>query len=124
MGEDRDKGQPDVRIVPKDLRGCRVLTLQGRLTSDACELFRAAAVDGLRQGVSSLVVDISALETVSSCGIGTLVWIDDDCRKAKCQLQLVNSNPHIERVLSLTGLDHQFRISRSVDEATGKRKDS
>ena len=121
---DKDEaGTPDLKIVPANVRDCRVLTLRGRLTTDACEVFRAAAVDEIQKGARKLIVDISNLDTMSSCGIGTLVWIDDDARKSKCHMQLVNSNAHIERVMALTGLDRQFRISKTVDEATGHKND-
>jgi anti-sigma B factor antagonist len=117
------KGKPELSIVPTDAGQCRVLTLSGRLTTDACEMFRAAAVTEIEDGTRELVIDISGLETMSSCGIGTLVWIDDDCRKSKCRMQLVNSNSHIERVMALTGLDRQFRISKTVDAATRHTSD-
>ncbi len=119
MGGMSSAGQsPNLKIVPADAGGCRVLTLHGRLTTDDCEMFRAAAVTEIEDGTRELVIDISGLETMSSCGIGTLVWIDDDCKKAKCRMQLVNSNSHIQRILSMTGLDLQFRISKTVDAAT------
>ncbi len=118
MAKSHGARTPDLKIVPSEVRECRVLTLKGRLTTDACEVFRAAAVDEIHNGAKDLVVDISELDTMSSCGIGTLVWIDDDAKKSKCRMQLVNSNDHIERVMALTGLDRQFQISKTVDDAT------
>jgi anti-anti-sigma factor len=118
MGKDALNEQSELKIIPKTVGKSRVLTLRGRLTADSCELFRAAAVSEINGGAASLVIDISSIETLSSCGIGTLVWIDDDCRKSKCKMQLVNHNPQLGRLLALTGLDRQLKIAKSLDTAT------
>lgn len=123
MTEKESGGNRDIRITPSKVGTCRVLTLSGRMTTEACELFRAAAVTEIQAGARSLVVDISGLDTMSSCGIGTLVWIDDDCKKSKCRMHLVNTNPHIQRVLALTGLDRQFHVAKDVRQAASGGKD-
>ncbi len=94
-----------------------VLVLRGRLGPDACDEVMAAAGAKLEEGVKDLAVVLDELVQITSCGIGSLIWMYAECKKAGCRFFVVNSNPHIERVLSLTGLDMHFPLFKTFKEA-------
>ena len=94
-----------------------VLVLRGHLDPEACDEVMAVAGAKLEGDVKGLAVVLDELVQITSCGIGSLIWMNAECKKAGCRFFVVNSNPHIERVLSLTGLDVHFPLFKTFEEA-------
>lgn len=85
--------------------GC--LKLAGRL--DAAQAISAEsdfeAID------TSTVIDMSALEYISSAGLGLLLKTHKRLMGQGGSLKLVNVNPHIADILHYSGFDRLFDVS-------------
>jgi anti-anti-sigma factor len=85
--------------------GC--LKLAGRL--DAAQSIGAeAAFEAIG---TSAVVDMSALEYISSAGLGLLLKTHKRLMGQGAGLKLVNVNPHIADILHYSGFDRLFDVS-------------
>jgi anti-anti-sigma factor len=111
--------ESELRISVRAAGGHPLIALQGRLTPDCCDALRARVTEQLAARPAKLLLELTGLGHVSSCGVGTLLWIQEDSRNAGCRLLVVNDNPQIRRVLELTGLDQHFTLARTAEEALG-----
>lgn len=111
-------GSSDFSLVEQIEGDIDVLVLRGRLDPEACDEVMAVAGAKLEAGVKGLAVVLTELAQITSCGIGSLIWMYAECQKTGCRFFVVNSNPHIERVLSLTGLDMHFPLFKTFKEAS------
>ncbi len=85
---------------------CVTLAIDGWLdTQTAPEL--GAALDGLGDDVESLVLDLSALEYVSSAGIRQIVAAH---KKMSGNLEVRGVAPEVLEVFRLTGVDKRLNI--------------
>ncbi len=85
--------------------GC--LKLSGRL--DAAQAISAeSAFDAID---ASAVIDMSALEYISSAGLGLLLKTHKRLMGQGAGLKLVNVNPHIADILHYSGFDRLFDVS-------------
>ena len=107
----------DFSLAERVESGFDVLRLRGRLTPEACDDLMAAVQGKLDAGAVGLAVELDELLQITSCGIGTLIWMNAECKKTGCRFFVVNSNPHINRVLTLTGLDVHFPLYKTFQEA-------
>ncbi|NUP39967.1 MAG: anti-sigma factor antagonist [Streptomyces sp.] len=64
-----------------------------------------------------LVVDLSGLTFCDSMGVGVLVLLLRQSREQQSALVLPGIPPHLERILSVTGLRSAFLTEASVEEA-------
>ncbi len=82
------------------------IALVGRF--DAAQVEAAKKVlDGVNQ---SCTVDFSALEYISSAGLGVLLGVQKRLRETGHGLKLVNLNQHIRDVFRYAGFDTIFEI--------------
>jgi len=82
---------------------CAVVSLRGRLVSGVCSFFYNK-VHELIAGRKEIVLDLTGLDHVDSMGLGALVRIYVACKRAGCQLQLINLGPRVKEMLGLTNL--------------------
>ncbi|MEU8324157.1 STAS domain-containing protein [Nonomuraea sp. NPDC048881] len=64
-----------------------------------------------------LVVDLDGLTFCDSMGIGVLVLLLRQSREQQSTLVLSAIPPHLERILTITGLRTAFQVEASVEEA-------
>jgi anti-sigma B factor antagonist len=85
------------------------VVLTGRL--DAAQSARAQAfLDGLQQ--RPRVVDMAALDYISSAGLGVLMRTQKRLMAGGSGLKLINVNHHIADIFRFSGFDQIFEISR------------
>ena len=82
---------------------CVVVNCRGRLVSGVCSFFYNKVHD-LIPGRKQIVLDLTGLEHVDSMGLGALVRVYVACKRAGCQLQLINLGPRVKEMLGLTNL--------------------
>jgi len=64
-----------------------------------------------------IVLDLSALDFISSMGLGVLIQFHRQCQEGTGGLRLANPQESIVKVLETTQLDQLFDIYTSLDEA-------
>jgi anti-sigma B factor antagonist len=106
-------------IARADRDGCRVLAVQGeidlstggRLADTAGEVLRAAAG-------RPVILDLLAVEFLSSSGLGVLVSLNDEARACGTPLRIVvDSTRSAMRPIRTMGLDQVLTLFETVDEA-------
>ena len=87
------------------------VVVEGRL--DAANAARAQEFLDRTEG--PCVIDMSALEYISSAGLGVLLRTHKRLMSDSDGLRLVNVNSHINDIFSYSGFDKLFRIETADD---------
>jgi anti-anti-sigma factor len=87
-----------VRCVGRIVRGAGVRTLRNAVFSE--------------KDIRIVVIDLSDVEMLDAGGLTALLSLQQWARSRNVQLKLVNPSHFVNEVLTVTGLDHVFEISR------------
>jgi anti-sigma B factor antagonist len=107
----------DVELSVDGLGGRAIVALYGELrVADApglaSHLITAVAACG-----PSIIVDLSGLELIDSCGLRVLVRVLTWTRESGGDMALAAPQPQVRQVLSVTGLIDDFSFYSSVEQA-------
>jgi anti-sigma B factor antagonist len=78
-------------------------------TATAWEL-RPQLISELQRHGKELVLDLEAVHFIDSTGLGMLVSVLKEARKAGGSVRLINPNREVMRLLQITGLERVFEI--------------
>jgi anti-anti-sigma factor len=87
-----------VRCVGRIVRGGEVRTLRNAVFSE--------------KDIRIVVIDLSEVETLDAGGLTALLCLDEWARSRNGQLKLVNPSHFVNEVLTRTGLNRVFEISK------------
>jgi anti-sigma B factor antagonist len=104
-----DSGQPGVAVV----------AVRGEIDVATSPEMRHVLEELLEPRPGLLIVDLSDVSFIDSTGLGALVEAVTAARAGGGDLQLVVTQPHIMKLLELTGLDAVFTVVSSTNEAVG-----
>ncbi|MFI5112358.1 MAG: STAS domain-containing protein [Terriglobales bacterium] len=91
--------------IPDD--GTPTLVCRGRITSETCGMFKSEVKKWV-PGSKLVIVDLSKVTYIDSCGLGTLLATYISAKSAGCNLQLINLTQRIKELLHLTRLASVF----------------
>jgi len=116
--------------VPHDLALCvatrqqetaAVVSVAGEVDTTNAHLLHAAIVAAIDRR-SRVVVDLTAVGFTDSMGLVTLVRGLTHAAARGTALRLVVTDPHLERTLAITGLQHVFAIYQDPHAAARSEK--
>jgi anti-sigma B factor antagonist len=89
----------------------------GKITAESAETFQSEIRDHVipmtrGKGVAvttRIVLDLSNVTFVDSTGLGALFSLWSAAQSKACELEIVNLNPRVEKLIGLTKLDQVFR---------------
>ena len=87
-----------VRCVGRIVRGAGIRTLRNAVFSE--------------KDIRIVVIDLSDVEMLDAGGLTALLSLQQWARSRSVQMKLVNPSHFVNEVLTVTGLDHVFEISR------------
>jgi anti-anti-sigma factor len=87
-----------VRCVGRIVRGAGIRTLRNAVFSE--------------KDIRIVVIDLSDVEMLDAGGLTALLSLQQWARSRNIQMKLVNPSHFVNEVLTVTGLDHVFEISR------------
>ncbi|HEY3876100.1 MAG TPA: STAS domain-containing protein [Candidatus Kapabacteria bacterium] len=117
MSEDKQTERFTVREVPTGTLAT-VIALSGQLDAHTALEFERFLERVVRdEGKRNLVLDFSALEYISSAGLGVLMGLIEEVRAAGGDMKLAALPEKIFHVLDLLGFPLVFRIFPTVQEA-------
>ena len=95
------------------IRGDVDLSTGGRLRDTVSSALQLA-------GSKPVILDLSAVEFLSSSGLGHLVALDDEARRLSGSLRIVvDQTRPVVRPITTMGLDDVLSLFTTVDEALG-----
>ena len=110
----------DFSIETQELKRCVLVTLQGRIDSSKAPLVEASLKELLEAGRSRLVVDMSAVDFVSSAFLRVLIPASKAVRRFnRGNIYLAGMQPRITEVFDLAGLLPLFKVFDDQTEAVG-----
>jgi anti-sigma B factor antagonist len=105
-----------VDLSTRECGGHVVVALRGELDiADAAEI--AARLAAVAASEPQIIVDLSGLEFIDSCGVAALARGRRHARHAGGDLLLAAPRPLVLRVLAMTRLADGFCVHATVDEA-------
>jgi anti-sigma B factor antagonist len=94
-----------------------LLRARGEIDVATAPEFHAALAQLIGGGAEILIVDMSEVSFIDSTGLGVLVSAEKESRAAGHELRLVVTQPHVTKLLALTGLDEVFTVVSSPQDA-------
>jgi anti-anti-sigma factor len=88
------------------------------LTSPQLDREIATALD---KQPTSLIVDLSRVDFLASCGMSTLISSHDQCTSSAVRFAVVADGPATSRPMQLIGLTDILDVRPTVEEALGDR---
>src|SRR5512140_2290244 len=86
------------------------IKLKGRLDATWSDHVAAALADCLRAGQQRLLVDMAAVEYISSAGIRILVLYARQLSNIQDRLRVIHASATVQEVLELAGLDRMLMV--------------
>lgn len=71
-------------------------------------------------GKNRIVVDLSGVSFIDSTGLGILVKALKNARAANGWVRVVAKEDRVTKVFVITGLDSEFELTRTVEEAAAR----
>lgn len=98
-----------------------VLRLTGRLDMLSAPDLKRAVADAVAQGCIHVVVDLAAVDSVDSSGLGALIGGLRSTRAAGGDLRIANAGAQVRTILGLTTLDRVLSPHESIEAALASR---
>ena len=107
---------PGLRVSLEEGAEETVVYLSGKITAESAESFQSEISNHVipmsrGKGVAvttRIVLDLSNVTFVDSTGLGALFSLWSAARSKSCQLEIVNPNPRVQKLVSLSRLDQLF----------------
>lgn len=96
-----------------------LLIVSGRVDSNNAEQLGEALVREIDQGKTSLVLDLSGVDYMSSAGLRELVSAYKRAQNEKGDLRIAQPSARVLELLEVAGLDSVFQIYSTPTEAVG-----
>jgi anti-sigma B factor antagonist len=107
-------------ITAKEFKHCHLVTVSGRVDSSTAPQFSQAMDDLIAKGVYKFVLDLSALEYMSSAGFRALLGAQRNCKRYNRGEVILAAVPvRIQEALELAGFTELFRTFPEALEAVG-----
>jgi anti-sigma B factor antagonist/stage II sporulation protein AA (anti-sigma F factor antagonist) len=106
-------------IAPRRYAEVTLVSLRGRLDHSNVQAFDAAlrpALDGVGAG-GALVMDLSALEYVSSVGLRAFLVAERQLRERKAQFIVAGLQSVVREIFAISRFDRILTVAATVDEA-------
>ena len=107
-----------MKIDARHDRGVTILEPKGKITIGAGDVaLREAVAEAIEAGARNILVDLEAVTTIDSSGIGELVSAFTSVSNRGGKLKLVNLPPKVTDILQITQLISVFEVHDSMQEA-------
>lgn len=109
-------------VARTDRDDCPVLVVGGEVDLSTAGRLRDEVSSALQQpGTRPVVLDLSAVQFLSSSGLGQLVALDEEARRSTRPLHIVVDHTRpVVRPITTMGLDDVLSLFRTVDEAVAR----
>lgn len=109
----------ELSITVESLKRVDLVTLSGRVDSSNANRLDEVFKEIFDNGRSSIVLELSGVNYMSSAGLRSLVSALRECNKRRGDLRLAKISERVSEVLSLAGLDSLFQSFEDTTTAVG-----
>jgi len=106
-----------MKVRTQDYSDVTVVELQGELDADFTELLQDTITDIVEKHKVGIVLDMSTVGFIDSCGLELLLWVRDYCHQNKTQLRLAGLDENCAKILEVTRLENEFDRYAELAEA-------
>jgi len=92
-----------------------VVRASGELDHDNCAEFEAILTRALGDGHGTVVLALGELKFIDSCGLRVLIKAAMDAGKAGRNLRIASMTPHLDHVLTISGVKDLFGVGATVE---------
>ena len=114
---DTSEGEVKMEIKLEKRSGVNIISLNGRLTVASSQAFFTQMVSLLEKEENDFIFEMSKLDFIDSTGLGTVIRILKRVEEATGRIRLSSPQPKVHEMLTLTRMDHVFKIYQSLDQA-------
>jgi anti-anti-sigma factor len=106
-----------MKVLASQVGDAHVLALSGRLDSEAAPDFEPHCTRAIRGGVRTLVVDLTALEYLSSAGLWTILRTGKELQSQEGRLVLCAPKGPVRQIVEAAGFHKLFTVCDTLQEA-------
>jgi anti-anti-sigma factor len=92
------------------------ITLTGKLNTDTAPAFDNEVKKALMDGSNMIVLDMAALELITSAGVGAVMKAQTTLMQKNGELMMINMQPQIKKVFEIVRLLPTLRVFESTQE--------
>lgn len=109
-----------MEVSTKQFKHCDLLSVKGRVDSSTAPILNDAFVAITDEGRFKIVLDMAALEYMSSAGFRALIAAQRNCKRYnRGEVVLASVPANIHSALELAGFTSLFRVFPDVTTAVG-----
>jgi len=107
----------DVLFAIREVAGTSILVVEGEVDLYTAPRLRCRMTALLEAGWRDLVIDLRSVSFIDSSGLGALVQCRALAERLGTSVSLVCTQPHLLKILRLTGLDQVFALHADPESA-------
>jgi anti-sigma B factor antagonist len=100
--------------------GADVLALVGEIDASSSIDLDLAIARSVGEGFTKILIDCSALEYISSAGLGVFMSYIEECKEKKISMVLFGMNTKVANTFEILGLNELLQITTTKAEAKQK----
>ncbi|MFH1152775.1 MAG: STAS domain-containing protein [Pseudomonadota bacterium] len=97
--------------------GIQILTVSGRLDSNTSEKFENELYTAVNNGTTHLIVDMEALDYISSAGLRVILKATKDLKQKQGGIVLCSLQDYVREVFEIAGFDSYLNIESTREKA-------
>lgn len=106
-----------MEVVSREESGCTVGRVSGRLDAATAPAFEKACEEWIARGTKKLVLDLSALDYVSSAGLRAILSTMKKLKTAGGGIAVTGLSGVVKEVFTISGFDSLLPVGESVAQA-------
>jgi anti-anti-sigma factor len=109
-----------MNVASRRCASALVLELSGRLDQDTCDGFRSELVrevEGAAKRQSAIVLDLSAMEYISSAGLRCFMVASRQAKTHHCKIFVAALQPMVKEIFEISHFNLLFQVFPTVREA-------
>jgi len=109
-----------MNVTPRRYASAMVLQVAGRLDQDSCDGFRAELmrrVEAAAEDGGCVVLDLSALEYVSSAGLRCFMLASREAKARQARILVAELQPMVAEIFAISHFNLVFQVFGTLGEA-------
>jgi anti-anti-sigma factor len=106
-----------MEVTTRELGGCTVLRVAGRLDATSAAAFDKGFADSVARGTKNIVLDFSVLEYISSAGLRSVLGVKKKLKSIGGDVAVAGLAGAVKEVFVISGIDSLLCVRGTAEEA-------